>query len=247
MNEKDILKTNAFSLSLTEAANALRLGTDALLLSAYIKKQSKDTAAEFGAGSGAISLMLSRRSCFKKIYAFEIQTELYELLKSNVSDNGFGEIIEPVNADIRKINPSDYQKVSVVFSNPPYMKTDSGKCSPHLQKQASRHEVFGGVEQFCATAAKILKTGGRLYLVYRPDRLETMMSSLKSCGFAPKRMTFVHSDITHSPSCVLCEAVLDGGEQLKITKPLILYCGENQTADCKHIYENGIFPDDFFI
>lgn len=243
----DICKTSPFGITLTESPLALRLGTDSLLLASYIKRQSKDNALELGAGSGAVSLLLAKRECFKKIYAAEIQTELFSLLENNVKENGFETIIAPVNADIRNLNPENYKGVSVIFSNPPYMKTDSGKASPLTWKQASRHELNGGVYDFCRAASRILKTGGRLYLVYRPDRLATLMSALSDNGFSPKRMTFVHASENHSPSSVLCEAVLGGGEQLKVTRPLFLNRDGKQSADCDYIYQSCTFPEDFYI
>jgi hypothetical protein len=63
----EIVGTTPFGLKLVESTDTIRLGTDALLLSAYVKRQSKDTALEIGAGSGIISLLLTRRGCFKKI------------------------------------------------------------------------------------------------------------------------------------------------------------------------------------
>lgn len=242
----EICKSTPFGLSLAECSNALRLGTDALLLSSYIKQQPTANAVEIGAGSGVISLLLARRNCFKKIYAVEIQSELFSVLKCNVSENGFESYIAPVNADIRDLNPENYKNISVIFSNPPYMKAESGRPSNVLLKQTARHELNGSVIDFCRSASKILKTGGRLYLVYRPDRLETLMQALTENRFAPKRMTFVHATERHSPSSVLCEAVLGGGEQLKITRPLILNTEKGQSDDCKFIYENGIFPEDFY-
>jgi len=247
MNKARTVKTNAFELTLTESADALRLGTDALLLSAYVRRSKNTSALEIGAGNGAISLLLAKRKCFEKIHALEIQSELCDIMEQNVKNNGFNEIIAPVNADIRSVNPEDYKGVSVIISNPPYMRQDSGKSSPSDQKQISRHEVHGGVTDFCRAASKILKTGGHLYLVYRPDRLETLMQALKENGFAPKRMTFVHSDQLHSPSSVLTEATLGGGEALHITPPLFLKENGSETTDCKYIYENGVFPDRFFI
>ena len=242
----DVCTTNPFGITLTESKDVLRLGTDCLLLSAYIKSQTKDTALEIGAGSGVISLLLAKRGCFKKIHAVEIQNDIFSLLRANVKENGFEQIIEPANADIRFCNPEDFKGVSVIFSNPPYMRADSGKASPVSQKQASRHEIFGGAADFCKAAAKILKTGGRLYLVYRPDRLATLMRSLSDSGFSPKRMTFVHATEEHAPSTVICEAVLGGGEQLNVTRPLILSRDGKPTEDCDHIYKNAVFPSDFY-
>lgn len=247
MDKAKTVTTSAFDLTLTESSETLRLGTDALLLSAYIKPSKSSSALEIGAGNGSVSMLVAKRGCFKKIYALEIQPELCEIMNANVTINGFEETIAPVNADIRKINPEVYKGVSVIFSNPPYMKEGAGKSSPTSSKQIARHEVHGGVAEFCAMASKILKTGGRLYLVYRPDRLESLMHALYSNGFSPKRMTFVHADSEHSPSSVLTEAVLGGGEALYVTKPLFLKENGFDTEDCKYIYGNGTFPDSFFV
>ena len=239
--------TSAFELILSESSETLRLSTDALLLSAYVRDQKKDEALEIGAGNGAVSLLLAKRGVFKKIYALEIQDELCPILEQNVKANGFDGIIAPVNADIRSVNPETFKGVAAVISNPPYMKHSEGKASPLVQKQIARHEVHGGVYDFCKAASKILKTGGRLYLVYRPDRLDTLMRSLAENGFSTKRMTYVHASTEHSPSSVLIEATLGGGEALMVTKPLILSRDGQDTEDCAFIYKNGRFPDAFFL
>lgn len=243
---KKITTDDVFNVKLCQSESSLKLGTDALLLSAYMRRQSKDTAIEFGAGSGVISLLAAGRACFKKIHAIEVQDELFEIMKNNVTANGFEDVITPLCADIRKVNPELFKGASVVFCNPPYMKTDGGRASEIASRQIARHEVFGGVAEFVSAAAKILKTGGKIYIVYRPDRLQTLMNALSENGFSPKRMTFVHASAGHGPSSVICEASLGGGEQLKITKPLFLNENGSESADCAFIYENGVFPDDFF-
>ncbi len=237
---------NVFNIKLCQSEDSLKLSTDALLLSAYMRRQSKDTAVEFGAGNGVISLLAAGRTCFKKIHAVEVQNELFEIMKTNVLSNGFEDIITPVCADVREVNPELFKGASVIFCNPPYMKTDSGKASKSTSRQIARHEVFGGVADFISAAAKILKTGGKIYIVYRPDRLQTLMSAFAENGFSPKRMTFVHASKDHSPSSVICEAALGGGEQLKITRPLFLNENGCESADCIFIYKNGVFPEEFF-
>ena len=242
---KENILNSAFDINFTELSDTLRLGTDALLLSAYVRESKSASAIEIGAGSGIISLLLSKRSCFAHIYAIEIQNELVKIMEENVIRNGFPDVITPISADIRTVNPDVYKGVSVIFSNPPYMKEECGKASQSVSKQIARHEVFGGISDFCHSASRILKTGGRLYLVYRPDRLETLMYALKSNGFSPKRMTYVHSDTEHSPSSVLCEAVLGGSESLYVTPPLFLKVNGTDSEDLKYIYKNGVFSKKF--
>lgn len=246
MNSNNTVTDKVFDLTLTQSFSTLKLGTDAFLLSSYVKAQKKDVALEIGAGSGAISLILASRGAFKQIYANEIQEQLCDIMLENIKANGLSDKVQCVCGDIRFLNPQNFAGTSVVFSNPPYMKTDSGKASASDSKQIARHEVFGGAADFISASAKILKTGGKIYIVYRPDRLQTLMKAFDENGFSPKRMTFVHASANHTPSSVLCEATLGGKEQLTITRPLFLSENGTESKDCAYIYQNGVFPDDFF-
>ena len=240
-------KTEIDGIKITESKNTQLFGTDALMLSAYIRKNPSALAAELGAGSGAISVILAERGAFKHIKAIEIQEELHRICKDNIEKNGLSEKIIPVCADIRELSPVQLSGVSVIFANPPYMRVGDGKESPESSKQIARHEVFGGVKEFVSFAGRTLKTGGRLYLVYRPDRLETLMRALEESGFAVKRMTFVAADRYHEPSSVLVEAIRGGKESLYLT-PCLFLTDESgkETEEASYIYKNGVFPNKFF-
>ena len=239
--------TEIDGIRITESKSTQLFGTDALLLSAYVRRSPSACAAELGAGSGAISVILAERGAFKSIKAVEIQEELIALCTENVEKNGLTDRVTPICADVRTLSPAALSGVSVIFANPPYMITGGGKESPESSKQMARHEVFGGVTEFVSLAGRVLKTGGRLYLVYRPDRLETLMKALSESGFAVKRMTLVSADTVHEPSSVLVEALRGGKESLYVTPNLFLTDGQGgETEDAAYIYKNGIFPDKFF-
>ncbi len=242
-----IKNTEIDGIKITESKETQLFGTDALLLSAYVRNNPSADAAEFGAGSGIVSLLLANRGAFKSIKAVEIQAELVSLCKTNAEVNGLSETVIPMCADIRTMIPSELTGVSVIFTNPPYMKNGDGKESPKFSKQTARHEVFGGAEDFISFSGKVLKTGGKLYVVYRPDRLETLMNAFSKSGFAVKRMTFVAVDKNHEPSSVLTEAIRGGKESLYLT-PNLFMTDENgiETQDIAYIYKNGIFPKKFF-
>ena len=62
-------------------------------------------------------------------------------------------------------------------------------------------------------------------------------------------MTFVHSDKDSEASLVLIEARRGGGVGLFLTKPLFIYKDEEHRVysdDTAFIYENGLFPTDFY-
>ncbi len=236
-------------ITLFQNEGSLAYGTDAYLLSSYIRRQTKERACEFGAGSGVISLLLAARGKFSHITAIEIQNAIAEIAKHNVEINGFSEKIRVVCRDIRELESDMNGNFGVVFSNPPYMSTVSGKLNQNEADSISRHEVHGGIRDFCASASKLLKYGGLFYAVYRPDRLAELLYACKINALEPKRMTLVYPTVNHTPCLVLLEAKKNGAEGMSVTKPLIIYkegCPhtiEHYTDDMKYIDQNGAFHE----
>lgn len=232
-------------LNIFEHTENLCIGTDSLLCAAYMKRFSSAHAVELGAGSGVISLLALEGNKFGSIDAVEIQSCSAELCIENAANNGFSEKINVICRDIRELSPSEHIGTSVVFTNPPYMKVNCGKSCRNSAEDAARHELNGTISDFCYTASRLLKTGGIFYIVYRPNRLDTLMNAMYQHKLRPKRMTFVYADEFHSPSSVLIEARKDGGEELFVTPPLLLKQNGKDTEDIKYIYETGNFPKPF--
>ena len=239
--------TEIAGLKITENTDLLCVGTDSLLCAAYVRGASKAKAVELGAGNGIISLLCLARNKIASVHAFEIDSEAAELCRKNGDENGFSPRITVFCGDIREIQPSEHVGTSVVISNPPYMKIESGKVCKSSQMEVARHEHNGDIYDFCRTAARLLKTGGSFYVVYRPDRLPALTDALLQNKLSPKRMTFVHSDEFHAPSSVLIEARKDGGEAVYVTPPLILKRNGADSEELTYIYENGSFPKKFYI
>lgn len=230
-------------LCLIQKKNALAFGTDAFLLSAFLRPAPGAHAVELGCGNGIISLLAATRGRFSRMTAVEIQPEMADLAARNVVQNGLAARVTVKEGDVRTLRAPDLGgEVEAVFANPPYMRTDSGFASPHAAKQTARHETEGGIAEFAAAAARCLKYGGVFYAVYRPDRLSSLFAALSQNKLAPKRMLFVHDHPDAAPSMVLVEARLGGGEGLSILPPLFLHERAGDTAlspRAKNIYDTG--------
>ena len=211
-------------LRLIQKKDGLTFGTDAFLLAAYMKPQRSATAVELGCGTGIISLLAAARERFAFIHAFEIQPEFSELTERNISMNDLTDRISCRCRDVRELSARDTDgEVDVVFSNPPYMRTDSGKRNEADMKYIARHEVCGDIGDFCAAARRLLKHGGKFYCVWRPDRLTELLAALRENKLEPKTMTFVHADETSAPSMLLLCAKKGAAPSLNVSAPLILH------------------------
>ena len=233
-------------IRLIQIENGLTFGTDALLLAGYIDRKYK-TAIELGTGTGIISMLLLTRGKACNITALEVQKEYADLTKRNAELNGLEDRLTVVHTDLRDYNAEECE---LLFTNPPYMKNTSGKSNTSDKKNIARHEVHGTIEDFCKYGARMLKFGGTFAVVYRQDRLSELMSAMNKSSLEPKRMTFVHADVTSQPSMVLIEARKGGKCGLKVTKPLVIYTSKEHneyTEDYNFIMESGSFPNEFSI
>ncbi len=233
------------NINLIQKKNGLTFGTDAFLLAAFLSVQRNGTAAELGGGTGIISLLAAAREKFARIYCIEVQESFADLIGRNASLNSLDGRISSVCGDVRSIKSSDIgAEVDAVFSNPPYMRTDSGKRNEHDEKYIARHEVCGGIGDFCACARRLLKHGGYFYCVWRPDRLTDLICAMRDNCLEPKELCFVHANTKSAPSMVLVKAKKGASPSLKVYEPLFLNTDEDAkvlTERAKQIYESCNF------
>ena len=231
-------------IKLIQDTDGLTFGTDALLLAGYINGKYK-RGCEFGSGSGIISMLLVTRKKIESILAVDVQSEYAALTENNVILNHLEDKINVLCSDVRELKCEEFD---IIYTNPPYMKLDSGKQNTFEKKNIARHEVCGDITDFCAAARKNLKYGGNFVAVYRPDRLIDLLYSMRNNKLEPKRMTFVHADTNSEPSMALVEAKAGGKSGIVVTRPLIIYADQSHveySEDMKFIMENGSFPSDF--
>ncbi len=210
-------------ITLIQKKDGLAFGTDAFLLASFIKPRRAGRAAELGTGTGIISFLLSARDKFGSVSAFEIQEDFAELARRNALLNGLDDKVDVFCRDVRDLRPSEFGEYDAVFTNPPYMKTDSGKRNESDRKYIARHEVCGDIKDFCGAAYRLLKHGGKFYAVWRPDRLCDIICAMREHRLEPKVMTFVSASADSAPSMVLISATKGGASGITVTPPLILY------------------------
>ena len=100
-----------------------------------------------------------------------------------------------------------------------------------------RAELQCAMEELCAAAAYLLRSGGRLYLVHRAERTAELTDTLRRHRLEPKELRFVQKDSRTPPRLVLLGCRRDGGTGLTVHTPLLLqddHGGESQ--ELRRIY-----------
>jgi len=220
------------NLRLIQKTDGLTFGTDAYLLSAMLRTNPRQTAAELGGGTGIVSLLCLTKNKARTVTIWEIQEEYAALCQKNGTLNGLSDRMAVVCGDVRNAHAEMCGgEVDMVFSNPPYMKAASGKDNASAAMNIARREQCGTIADFCQAAARLLKYGGRFYTVYRPDRFADLLCALRDAGLEPKRVLFVYPTANDVPCLVLTESKKGAASGLELAPPLLIY-----TDSSKHDY-----------
>lgn len=168
--------------------------SDSVILANFLKIKSKEIAVEIGGGSGVISILATKKTKAKKIFAFELQERMFELFQKNIKLNNLEEKIEVFNENILNYRKYiEFGSIDVVFSNPPYKRDGSCELNENESKRIARHEKYLPLKDLCKCASDMLKFGGRFYVVYDADRSCELISELMKNKLEPKKMFFTEN------------------------------------------------------
>ena len=228
-------------LKLIQKKNGLTFGTDAYLLAAFTRACPRGTAVDLGCGTGVISLLCAQRSRFSHVYCAELQKSFAELTERNIILNSLNDKMSVINIDVRELTQKhSCGQVDAVFTNPPYMKAQSGRENPVDEKNIARRELNGTIYDFCAAAGRILKSGGAFYVVHRPERLCDIMCAMREAKVEPKTLLYVCPDTRSQPSLILLEGRKDAAPSMILSRPLYIYKegSREYTDDMNAVYNN---------
>ncbi|WFR57464.1 tRNA1(Val) (adenine(37)-N6)-methyltransferase [Anaerocolumna sp. AGMB13025] len=207
-------------------------GMDAVLLSGFANVKQKETALDLGTGTGIIPILLEAKTKGSHFTGLEIQEESADMARRSVALNQLNDKIDIISGDIKEASRLfGAASFDVVTSNPPYMNDNHGITNPELPKAIARHEILCTLEDVIREAARVLRPGGRFYMVHRPFRLVEIINTLSVYKLEPKRMKLVHPFLDKEPNMVLIESIKGGGSMIKVEAPLIVYKEQNVYTD----------------
>jgi tRNA1(Val) A37 N6-methylase TrmN6 len=201
-----------------------RFGTDAVLLAEFAAPRRKDIVCDLGTGCGIIPFLLIRDFGVKSITAVDIQNEAIVLLEKSIEFNNINSII-PIISDMKDLSTDLNGSFDVVTCNPPYKAVGTGILSDGTAKVTARHEVSCTIDDVCITSYRLLKSGGRLCMINRTERLADVIVSMRQSRIEPKRLRFISKDKNSSAVLFLIEGIKDGKPFMKIAPPYFTHEG----------------------
>lgn len=203
-------------------------GMDAVLLSNFARVKKGEKVLDIGTGTGIIPILLEAKTEGEHFTGLEIQKESADMARRSVAYNHLEDKIDIVTGDVKEaVNLFGSVFFDVVTTNPPYMIGAHGLQNKDSAKAIARHEVLCDLDDILRESAKVLRPGGRFYMVHRPFRLAEILSKMCAYKIEPKRMRLVHPYIDKEPNMVLIEGSRGGNSRMTVEPPLIVYREKN--------------------
>ena len=199
-------------------------GMDAVLLSAFAKVKAGECVLDLGTGTGILPILLAAKTKGKHFTGLEIQEESADMARRSVCYNHLEDKIELVTGAIKEASAIfGASSFDVITTNPPYMIGQHGIQNDANAKTIARHEVLCDLDDILRESAKMLKQGGRFYMVHRPFRLEEIFSKMVAYHIEPKRMRLVYPFVDKEPNMVLISDLSVSLKKIKVERPLVVY------------------------
>ena len=202
------------SLHLWQRRRGLRVGTDDVLAawSAATACPSARHVLELGCGHGAVTLMLAEALPKAHLLSIEAQRISHDLLKRNVSEAQLAGRIETILGDLRTTDAMEGRRFELVTGTPPFMPVGSGTLPSDAQRAAARFELRGGIEAYCAIAARHLEPQGVVSLVMDAERPERYERAIAEVGLHLTRVTTVLARTEGPPRYLIYQARRDASD-----------------------------------
>jgi tRNA1Val (adenine37-N6)-methyltransferase len=144
--------------------SAHKVGTDGVLLGAWVKTENTKRVLDIGTGTGVIALMMAQRTQQDvQIDAIDIAAEDCEQARENFALSSWTERLFAHHTALQSYQAQPYD---LIISNPPFF-IDSAK--PPLDKRIrARHTETLSPEELLTHSIRLLQPCGRLAIILPP-------------------------------------------------------------------------------
>lgn len=190
MATTEVFRFKAFSVDHNE--NAMKVGTDGVLLGAWANTSNRMKILDIGTGTGLIALMLAQKNNNAQITAVEIDEKAATLAQNNVNNSPWSSRIIVINQSIQNYARKAAEKYDLIVSNPPFFS--GGTFSSSQDKALIRHTVKLAHSELLSSVRSLLQSDGSFEVILPYIEGLRLIELAKTYGLHAQHMTTVYPD-----------------------------------------------------
>ena len=224
-------------LLLVQPRRGHRAGSDAVLLAAAVPARPGESVADLGAGVGTAGLAVLLRVPETRAHLVEIDRDTAALAARNIAGNALDGRAFVHCADVAAIGVDDLGgQADHVLSNPPF-NDSTGRKPPSPDTARARVAPPDLLEDWVRAAARLVKPGGSLTMIHRPDALSALLGAFGS-RFGSVTLRFIHPRVSEPAVRVLVQGWRGRRGRLDVLSPLVLHGAGGFTAEAEAIHRD---------
>lgn len=212
------------------ARGAHRAGMDAMMLAAAVPAGFSGRLADLGAGAGAAGLAVAARCPAARVVLVERAPEMADCARRGIAHEGNAAIAgraSVLEADVtergaaRRAAGLGDNAFDFAVMNPPF-NPPGDRRSPDALREAAHAMEAGLFEAWLRTAAAIVRPGGGLALIARPESLGEILLALER-RFGAVEIRPIHPRCDAPAIRVVLRGVRASRARLTLRAPLFLH------------------------
>ena len=167
---------------------AMKVGTDGVLLGAWVDCQFAQRILDIGTGTGLLALMLAQRS-EANIDGIDIDEPAVLQAKENIQNSKWANRIHISHSSFQDFHKKQTVCYDLIVSNPPYF--ENSLKSPSEERTTARHTDSLNPIEILIGSKKLLTTDGRLCIILPLDEGLQFIAKAEEYGFYCQQKTAV--------------------------------------------------------
>lgn len=146
-----------------QKAGVMKVGTDGILLGAWINASEANHILDIGTGSGMIALMCAQKNQEAKIDAVDIEEAAFKLATKNTAASIWKDRMEVFHASIQEFSKVRDIKYDLIVTNPPFFT--GGTFSKDADRNQMRHTIKLPNGELLQVVRRLMKRTGRFCVI----------------------------------------------------------------------------------
>jgi tRNA1Val (adenine37-N6)-methyltransferase len=146
-----------------QSDNVMKVGTDGVLLGAWVDTESAKTILDIGTGTGMIAIMCAQKNAEATIDAVEIEESAYLLATENMAACPWHNRLKVFHASIQDFALVRDIQYDLIVSNPPFFT--GGTFSQNEERNQMRHTIKLPSGELLQAVRRLLTKTGRFCVI----------------------------------------------------------------------------------